>query len=298
MRRWLGHASTAAAEAADRPELWLPGALAWTVTLGWIALVVGVARPPTVAELTFIGAGIFTSGAWPWNAFAIGAAALVLLLAAFALASAAEAVILRGSRASGAQMARLFLLRVVCATPTVVVLIAMATAAFMVAPLEFNAPDAGGGPVLRTILRLAPFLVVAGITLAAGAAIHVAAGREVIAGSSVGAALRQAPSGLRRAGTGATVQAIVLPLVDGLSLGLAAIALRVLWAPIGSRIVGAGIDAAVLLLLVGFVAIWLCLVLGGGALHAWGILTWGRLLDGPTRRPRPSAERMETPSRP
>jgi hypothetical protein len=27
------------------------------------------------------------------------------------------------------------------------------------------------------------------------------------------------------------------------------------------------------------VAIWLCLVLAGGALHAWGSLSWTRLLD-------------------
>ena len=39
------------------------------------------------------------------------------------------------------------------------------------------------------------------------------------------------------------------------------------------------------LLLVGFVAIWLCLVLAGGALHAWSAATWSRLLAGPPPMP-------------
>jgi hypothetical protein len=52
----------------------------------------------------------------------------------------------------------------------------------------------------------------------------------------------------------------------------------VLWAPIGVRLEGEGIGLAAMLLLVGFVAIWLCLVLGGGALHAWGSAAWTRIL--------------------
>jgi hypothetical protein len=79
---------------------------------------------------------------------------------------------------------------------------------------------------------------------------------------------------------------------------LAAVLLRVLWAPIGERLSGAGIDAAVGLLLVGFVAIWLCLVLGGGALHAWGSASWSRVLDPRASDARPGPARMETSSRP
>jgi hypothetical protein len=54
--------------------------------------------------------------------------------------------------------------------------------------------------------------------------------------------------------------------------------LGVLWHPIGIRLSGEGIDAAIVPLLVGFVAIWLCLVLGGGALHAWASVTWTGVL--------------------
>jgi hypothetical protein len=74
-------------------------------------------------------------------------------------------------------------------------------------------------------------------------------------------------------------------------LAVAAIGLRVLWAPIGLRLEAGGMDPAVGLLLVGFVAIWLCLVLGGGALHAWGSTSWTRVLGR-------SRERMETTTGP
>jgi hypothetical protein len=70
----------------------------------------------------------------------------------------------------------------------------------------------------------------------------------------------------------------------------------VLWAPIGLGLGnGEPIDATVALLLVGFVAIWLCLVLAGGALHAWGSATWWTLLE---RRPltdRAAGRQQEAP---
>ena len=62
-------------------------------------------------------------------------------------------------------------------------------------------------------------------------------------------------------------------------LGFCALLLGVLWAPIGAQLaVGGGFDIATGLLLLGFVAIWLCLVFAGGALHAWSAATWSRLL--------------------
>jgi hypothetical protein len=63
-------------------------------------------------------------------------------------------------------------------------------------------------------------------------------------------------------------------------LAMSGILINVLWAPIGAGLVAGGaIDATGVLLLVGFVAIWLCLVLAGGALHAWGSATWSALLE-------------------
>jgi hypothetical protein len=79
-------------------------------------------------------------------------------------------------------------------------------------------------------------------------------------------------------------------------LVLAAILLRVLWAPIEQRLALDGIDAAAALLLVGFVAIWICLVLGGGALHAWGSVTWTRILETVVEDPKPAPATVEMPA--
>ncbi|HVQ24491.1 MAG TPA: hypothetical protein VMV01_04915, partial [Planctomycetota bacterium] len=79
MRRWLNASVPAASRVADHSSLWLPGALAWMMTVGWIALIVGVARPPSDADLTFFGARIFTSGAWPWNGVALVVAVALLV---------------------------------------------------------------------------------------------------------------------------------------------------------------------------------------------------------------------------
>ena len=76
-------------------------------------------------------------------------------------------------------------------------------------------------------------------------------------------------------------------------VALVVILLRVLWSPIDGRLLSTGIDAATLLLLVGFVAIWLCLVLAGGAVHAWGTLTWTRILTRTEPDAWPSRHGME-----
>ena len=47
MRRWAAIAVEAGAVVGDRIVIWLPGALAWLCTIGWIPLVVGVTPPPS-----------------------------------------------------------------------------------------------------------------------------------------------------------------------------------------------------------------------------------------------------------
>jgi hypothetical protein len=298
MQRWWAASRTAAGLVADRPALWLPGALAWVVGIGWLALVVGVARPPTTAGLTFLGAGIFASGAWPWNAVAIGFGTLLVVLAALGLDAAAEAVLLRGARATGLDVRRLFVLGVICSAPVLAGLLLSATAAVMVARVEFNAPRETVDPVARTALRVAPLLVATVVVAAAGAAMHAAAARRAMTGSPVDESLRRGLRDLRLAGVAALAQAVAVLLARVVYLALAAVLLRVLWAPIGERVGLAGIDPAAALLLVGFVAIWLCLVLGGGALHAWGSVSWTGVLGTRIGGEGKSSERMETSTGP
>ena len=294
MRHWSSSTTRAAVQVADRPGLWLPGALAWTVTVGWLALAVGVVRPPSTAGLTFAGAGIVTSGAWPWNAVALGAAALGIALVAFGLAAAGEASLVIGPRASARDVARVLLLGMVCAAPTLLSVLALAIAIAIVGPLEFNAPDRQVGPLLRTVGRLAPLLAAIAAAASAGAAFHAAAIRAVAEGHTVIDALRRSPPLLAGAGTSALSQAAALLLARLGYLALSATLLRVLWAPIGDRLAVGGMDPAAALLLVGFVAIWLCLVLGGGALHAWGSVSWTAVLGIPARGSGEGHERMET----
>ncbi len=79
-------------------------------------------------------------------------------------------------------------------------------------------------------------------------------------------------------------------------LAVSVLILAMLWAPIGSRLAVDGFDIATSLLLVGFVAIWLCLVLAGGALHAWGSVTWTGILDGGARRHGHRSVQVEAPA--
>lgn len=298
MRRWWGASRRAAGMVADRPALWLPGALAWVVGIGWLALVIGVARPPSTAGLTFLGAGTFASGAWPWNAVAIGVGVLLLTLLAIALAAVAEAALLRGRRAAVLDVRALFVLGVIGATPLVAGLLLTAAAAVMVARVEFNAPRETLDPLVRTALRAAPVLLATIVATAAASSLTAAAARHAIAGVRIGRSLERGVRDLRLAGAAAIAHVSVMLVIRLAYLAGAAVLLRVLWAPIGERLVHGGIDASAALLLVGFVAIWLCLVLGGGALHAWGSVTWtgvlGTRVSGEGRSPEP----METIYRP
>jgi hypothetical protein len=281
MRRWRDAAGWSLRLVAERPELWLPGALAWTASVGWIPFVVAVVRPPSVAELTFLGARIVTSGAWPWNAVLIGVGFVALVLLAFTVSAGANAVLvalLARRVASPADVRRMLSVDLVAALPAAVVVLALVTALVAVAPHEFNAPEPAGGPVLRTIARLSPYLMLLGLAIAAGASVAAVAGRLAVERRRrVPNALRSAPGLMTRPPMAA--HAVLAFIAQLIYLAFAALLLAVLWAPIGAQLAASGeIGIATGLLLVGFVAIWFCLVLAGGALQAWSAATWSRLL--------------------
>ena len=281
MRRWRDAAGASMRLVAERPELWLPGALAWIASVGWIPFVVAVARPPSVAELTFLGARIVTSGAWPWNAVLIGAGFVAVVLLAFVVSAAGNAVLiaLLAYRApSGSDVRRLLAVNLVVALPAALSTLVVLAALVAVAPREFNAPDPAGGPVFRTVVGLTPYLALLAITAAGGAALGAVAGRLAVDGRhDLIGALRSAPGVTLQ--PAAAAHALLSVLVQLTFLAFGALLLGVLWAPIDAQLAaGGGIDVAIGLLLVGFVAIWLCLVLAGGALHAWSAATWSQLV--------------------
>lgn len=281
MREWRRAAGASLGQVSERPELWLPGALAWLVTIGWIPLVAAVAQAPSVAELTFLGARIVTSGAWPWNAVLIGAVAALLVIVAFMVVAAANAILvalIEGRRASTRDAATMLAINAVAALPAVVLAAVTLLAVSAIAPREFNAPEPAGGPILRTISSLVPYLAAFGVACVVGGALAAVAGRL---------ALRPGPglAGALRSATGLTLhaplasQGLLSSVLQVLFLAFSALLLIVLWAPIGGQLERSGeIEPGIGLLLVGFVAIWLCLVLAGGALQAWSAATWSRLV--------------------
>jgi hypothetical protein len=272
---WLSAASGSARLVSERPALWLPGALAWIASVGWLPLLVAVARPPTSAELTFLGARVVTSGAWPWNALLIALGASAVVLAAFVMVAGANSVLIAmvEARATPAASTRRLLgIALVAALPGAAVFVLCVAVAASVAQGAFNAPEEdGSGPVLRIVVRLAPILIGLAIAVMAGAAFAAVASRS--------SGMRSGARRLARLGRAGVAQMLVGTAASVAYLAIGALLLGVLWAPIGAALgVRREFDLATALLLVGFVAIWLCLVLAGGALHAWSATTWSRLL--------------------
>ncbi len=288
MRRWWTDATAAARLVAERPAYWMPGALVWLVTVGWIPMLIAVGRAPTAADLTFFGAAIYTSGAWPLNAVVFGITAFAVTCVAFALAAVGEAALIastRGRRLSTADALRVLGIIVVTAAPTLFAALLLVIALAFIAPTEFTAPDTGVGPVIRTLSRVAPFLGLIAATMIVGSAFHAAATRAVIgSGSGLVTALVSSPRRLAHTGTSGAAQAASVLTVRLVYVALCVVIMVVLWASIGSGLTRDGFDPATSGLLVGFVAIWLCLVLAGGALHAWGSVTWTAILDRGVRR--------------
>lgn len=276
MRTWTTAAFDSVTAVSDQPMRWLPGALAWVVSVGWIVLVIGVARPPTMAELTFFGARFYTSGAWPWNLVGVIAAIALVAVIGLILSALAEATLIRGRAPSGRDVRRAFAVSLVCLAPVAAALGLVGVGIAAVAPAEVNAP--GSEPIARIIMRVLPLLLATLLVIVACGAWHAAALRSALAGESVAASLARAPTALARGGTATLVHLLAAFVLRMLLVAAGVMMLRVLWAPIEQRLALDGVGVAVAFLLLGFVAIWLCIVLLGGALHAWASATWTRIL--------------------
>ena len=159
-----------------------------------------------------------------------------------------------------------------------------------VAPGEYQSPDLGQGPFLVRLARdVWPLLVLEAAAIVIGQAFAAGAVRASLSPQpiSVGRALSAGLSGLRRRPLRRIAIAVGTDAALAAWLVVSWALLRVLWTPIGRQAEdGALLTPASAALLVGFVAIWLCLVAGGGVLHAWSS-TWWSLEDPPgigTRR--------------
>ena len=279
MRRWLD-TSTAALAVADRPTAWLPGALAWLAAVGWLPFLAAVGTLPNVGDLTAFGAGLATSGAWPFNLVALVGLLVLAVAGAFALAALGTVAVRAGRSGeplTGAAVGRQLGVAVVYGLPAALAVVIVLVAAAAVAPAEVNRPGTEVDPIVRILGRVAPLIAFAGLLVVAGALLTAVAGREAARRHATLEAVGAAPGALRASGTAGALHAAATLAGGVVLLGVAWLLLDVLWAPIEVRLAGGGPDAVAALLLVGFVAIWLCLVLGGGAFHAWSTMTWSDL---------------------
>jgi hypothetical protein len=296
VRRWAGAAAASWRLIAERPALWLPGALAWLCTVGWAPFVIAVVEPPTVAELTYLGSGFWTSGLWPLNALLVAAGLVAVAVLALAAASAGNAMLVAAAEgrppAAARDVGRLLALALIGALPVAICVLAIGIATVAVGPAEFNRPEAEPGPVVRLAIRLAPLLVLAVVVAIGSSTLAGLAGRAAMRADDPSSGLAVVPRLARRAGRAGLIHLAATTGFGLLTLVLVGLLLTVLWAPIRAALgAGGALDLASGLLLVGFVAIWLCLVLAGGAVHAWASVTATFLLGG--RAASPVADRPQ-----
>jgi hypothetical protein len=301
MLAWLRHGASAAQIAGDRADLWPAGALAWLAYIGWLPLIMVVARPDPNGLAAF-GVSIYTSGAFPGNVIVL-AAAVVAAFAALSLLAAIGEVSLQRS-AGPAEAGRptfaratltAFSVMLASSLPAAVALGLLLRGLIAVAPAEFQSPDIHTPILVRLAVDLLPYLVAfVLVLLIVQAFAGIAIRRAQVEPDGLVAAILAASAHdlLRRPWSRLGVAGSAL-LLDLLSAVATYALLRVLWSPIAVALDAGRLAAPdTLLLLLGFVAIWLALLLAAGAVHvaisAWWAMELAR--DGRGWTPRAGAD--------
>jgi hypothetical protein len=282
MLAWLRRGASAAQLAGDRADLWPAGALAWLAYLGWLPLILVVAEPDPNGLAAF-GVSIYTSAAFPANVIVLAAAvvagfAILCLLAAMgelALQRAASPPF--GERPSIVRATMTaFSVMLVSSLPAAVAVGFLLRRLMQVAPGEFQSPDIGTPILVRLAPDLLPYVVALLVVMLLVQAFAGVALRRDEAGRGVAVTTILAAAGndLRRrpwSRLGVAGSSLLLDLIAAVvSFAL----LRILWAPIGAALDSGRLAAPdTLLLLLGFVAIWLALLLAAGAVHV-AISAW------------------------
>lgn len=267
---------------------------------------------PSPGDLAFFVAGLATSPSYPVNVVLLLASAGLVVVAASILVATGEATLLRAidrilgrppaGRSIDDASARLWIVQVVAALPALAAIAVALLRIAAVAPGEYQSPDIGGPLVVRIVLDAWPEIAVSAVAIVAGVAYGAAAQRAAtgwprrslaVALAAGAVAIRRHP--FRRLG----IALITLVVLAGWLAGTWFV-LRMLWRPIGDAMAAGHLgDAGIPVLLVGFVAIWLCLVAAGGAVHGWASAWWSlELADTDPRDPgTPGAAAEETDTR-
>jgi hypothetical protein len=249
-----------------------------------------------VQDVADLAVKLASSGSFPLNVVALSAAAVSGIMILCLLAALGEVAVLRSLPGGAAEHASerrelptlMALAVVLLATLPVLAAAAwLAVSAAEVAPAVYGEPGPAATVPARLAARLIPQLAVLGV---------VAFAAQVIGGLALRHVLLAQGGGPAHAIAGAVRRVVRQPLSwlgvaaagwikDALLLVVTLALLQVLWGPIGESL-GPGLlgSPQALVLLVGFVAIWLSLLLAGGALHAfisaWWLAEWRSTEDG------------------
>ena len=278
----------AAGVASDHADLWLPAALTVVSTIGWLPFLLAVVALPSEGDLGFFASAVVLSPSFPLNVVLPAVALVCTVLVASLVSATGGAVLLRAigqlrgiataGRSIDEEVARVWLIGLACLVPALLVGVAVVLVAANVAPGEYQSPDLGRGPFfLRLAQDVSPLLALEVVAVVIGQAVSAGATRATTGEAGIG--VRRALGAGLRGLAAHPVRRIALAATSAVALAgwllVTWALLRVLWTPIGRQAgEGALLAPASVALLVGFVAIWLCLVIAGGLLHAWSATWW------------------------
>jgi hypothetical protein len=282
----IERARSSATFIADSPELWLPGALAGLAFLGWLPFLLAVVGPPSQGDLAFFATAMATSSAFPLNVVVFAAVVAFGGLTASLLVASGEALLLGtirshiggspGDRTFDEELLRVWGAQLVAALPALLAAFALG---------EYQSPDIGGTILVRLAGDLWPLEVALLAMVLAGQIYGAAAVRRVAAESATTfpRALVAAWHDVIQRPWRLLGVAIVTAAVDAAWLIGSWVLLHLLWSPIGGDLAGGRLtDPSAALLLVAFIAIWLCTLAIGGAAHAWSSVWWSLELGEPS----------------
>jgi hypothetical protein len=283
LRSSLRNAEAAAVEAGDDSRRWLPGALAALAFLGWLPFVLVVVPLPSAGDLAFLGADLYTR---PLTAVGLVLVVASVIALAGLLAALGAVVVLRhegvaqrvgvpglGGRVWGVQL--------LASIPCLAAAAALVAGLAVVAPGEYQSPNIGGPVEWRIARDLVPLIALLVLAVLVGQLFGGAVTRRVARGRSIGCALSDALGDLRHRPLRGAAVALLTMLVQLIGLAASFALLRILWAPIRLQLANGLISSPpTVLLLVGFVAIWLCLLIAAGVVFAWASAWWTKELEG------------------
>jgi len=284
VRDWLRGGLAAAGVAAGRADLWVPGAIVSFAFAGWAVFLAVVAGPPDEGDVLYLGVRLAASPWWPWNLVALVATVLSgigAMLLAIAFGEVALLMGLSDRERDGVPFTVPRTMRALGLAGAVVAVVG-SLLAWTAAPSfveAFTQPDPTTPYLLRVAAAAWPVL----LALAAAAIVAQAFGAL---------ALRQpwraAVTTLRRRARRVVPQAGLTTAVFLAGQLLTGIVLGAVWQPLSERLAeGRLSEPSTPVLLLGFVWIWLVLVILAGAVQAWITAWWSRELE-------PRAERLST----